>query len=457
MSGSLQHEQTIVDIACVGEGRRLVNRLRRILPEDHYRIAAEPGLEHVVDRFDSQGCDLVIVTSHALRPRTDLGLEQIEMIATRSPETCMLFIGGRDDARLALAVQEAGVRHCALQPLKDEDLRRLVQKALEERAASGAAPRVTRERTRLAELYGRSEIMQQVYRQIRQAAATEIPVLLEGETGTGKDVAAETLHNQSVRKDGPFVAVHLGALPGELVAGELFGHERGAFTGAMGRYTGKFEQAHTGTIFLDEIGTVDKKVQIILLRVIERKKLQRLGGRQTVSSDARVVAATNKGLEQAVQEGTFREDLYYRLNVFRITMPPLRERQGDVTLLIEHFLERYNSQFGKVIAGISPSCVTLLEAYPWPGNVRELKNVIQRAVLVCQGDVILPEHLPPRLRKRRKERTKVVIEVGTPLHEVEREMIIHALAAAGNNRTRAAGLLGISRRALYNKISRYGL
>jgi transcriptional regulator with PAS, ATPase and Fis domain len=210
-------------------------------------------------------------------------------------------------------------------------------------------------------------------------------------------------------------------------------------------------------VFLDEISSIDEKVQVSLLRLIEQKKFHRLGGRKIRSSNARLIAASNQDLLDCVKRGTFREDLYYRLDVFHIVLPPLRDRQGDIALLINEFLKRYNAVFQKTILGIAPECVGLLQAYSWPGNVRELKNVVQRAVLVCPGEVLLPEHLPPRLLPKESEQPKVSFEVGTPLHEVEREMIVHVLMATGNNRKRAAEWLGISRRALYNKLHRYAI
>lgn len=304
-------------------------------------------------------------------------------------------------------------------------------------------------------IVGQSEAMREVYRHIRQAAATDIPVLLVGETGTGKDLVARTIHNRGERCDGPFVAANLGALPHQLVPAALFGHEKGAFTGATEQKKGKFELATGGTIFLDEIASVNEKVQIGLLRLIEQRKFHRIGGRKEIHSDARLIAASNEDLYEAVQKGSFREDLYYRLDVFRISLPPLREREKDIALLVDEFIKRYNPEFNKNIRGVSPECINLLESYGWPGNIRELKNVIQRAVLVCNEDVLMPEDLPPRFCEQHTSRQKVSFEIGTPLEEIEREMVIKTLEAANNNRTTAAKLLGISRRALYNKMQKY--
>ncbi|MFW6456991.1 MAG: sigma-54 interaction domain-containing protein [Planctomycetota bacterium] len=305
------------------------------------------------------------------------------------------------------------------------------------------------------QIVGQSESMQRVYRQIRQAAATDVPVLLIGETGTGKDLVARSIHRRSSRKRGPFRAVNLGALPKDLVASELFGHEKGAFTGATEKRRGQFELADEGTIFLDEIASISEKVQVSLLRLLERKEFQRLGGRTTIETNARLVAASNQDLADEVDNGEFREDLYYRLDVFRISLPPLRDRRSDIPLLIEEFVKRYNERFDKNVRGISPECVGLLENYDWPGNVRELKNVVQRAVLVCDEDVLLPENLPPRFRENKPARPTVQMEVGTTLGEMEREMIIRTLEYTKNNRSQTARLLGISRRTLYNKLDKY--
>ncbi|MFW6044835.1 MAG: sigma-54 interaction domain-containing protein [Planctomycetota bacterium] len=306
------------------------------------------------------------------------------------------------------------------------------------------------------EIVGRSQPMREVYRQIRQAAGTDIPVLLIGETGTGKELVARSIHRRSQRSDGPFSAVNLGALPQDLVASELFGHVRGAFTGATEEREGQFERAHDGTIFLDEIASIPEKVQVSLLRLLERKQFQRLGGQETIRTNARLVAASNADLKDAVEEGEFREDLYYRLDVFRITLPPLRERPDDIPLLIEEFLKRYNNQFDKNVRGISPECVALLEERDWPGNVRELKNAIQRAVLVCEDDVLTRDNLPPRFRKEDENNNpSVSFKVGTPMEEIEREMIIRTLEYTRNNRSKAARLLDISRKTLYNKMDKY--
>jgi DNA-binding NtrC family response regulator len=324
------------------------------------------------------------------------------------------------------------------------------------------SPRPSEEKGRILgekEFYGESLCMQKVYEQIRQAASTDVPVLILGETGTGKELVARAIHLESDRREGLYIPVNLGAIPTELVGSELFGHERGAFTGAAERNKGRFEQAEGGTLFLDEIATIDEKMQVSLLRIIEQKEFYRLGNGRAVRANVRLIAASNEDLAALTSKGRFREDLYYRLDVFRISVPRLQERRGDVALLIERFLRRYSEEFAKNVVDISSECMGILESYKWPGNVRELKNVIQRAVLVCTEETLLPEHLPPRFLngKNLRRESETVFEVGTSLDRMEREMIVRTLEAAGNNRTRAAELLGISRRALYNKLQKHNL
>ena len=446
-------------IICVTKTPELRERLRRLFPTEASQVDHEPSLDRTLERFEDTAYDILLISSVAIRAGEVDGVEMLDVVSARSPGTQVLFLAKERDLKLAMSSLAAGAYQYATLPIGDNELKLLVEAAMANRPPDVAPlpAQRGRPRARMQDLVGRSRPMQQVYRQIRQAAATDVAVLLVGETGTGKDLAAEAIHRQSAFSGAPFVPVHLGALPAELVASELFGHEKGAFTGALERYHGRFEQSKGGTIFLDEIGTLDERVQVSLLRVLERKEFRRLGGKRSLHADVRVVAATNEELSEAVAHGSFREDLYYRLDVFRITLPPLRERHGDIPLLIDHFLKRYNRSFQKNVSGISPECIAALEAYAWPGNVRELKNIIQRGLLVCQGEVILPDHLPPRFRPGFKNRPSVTFEIGTPLHEVERELIVRSLAAAKNNRSATAKLLGISRRALYNKLRKYGM
>jgi transcriptional regulator with PAS, ATPase and Fis domain len=310
------------------------------------------------------------------------------------------------------------------------------------------------------DIIGRSAPMQVVYDRIRETAATDVTVLITGETGTGKDLVAAAIHRRSQRKDGPYLAVNTGATSSELIASELFGYDRGAFTGATTAKPGQFEQAHGGTIFLDEISTMDAKAQVSLLRLLETKTLRRVGARKTIKVDVRLIAATNEYLEEAVARGTFRQDLYYRFDVFRMALPPLRERYGDVLLLAREFIARFNAMYHKSVEEIAPDTAHFLERYVWPGNVRELKNVIQRAVLMARDHVLTANLLPDRVRDAREAKAVSLsepIHPGMTLRQMERECIARTLAATGGNKQKTAQVLGISRRALYNKLARYQL
>jgi DNA-binding NtrC family response regulator len=452
-------KQEKIRIIAVDKTAQLAQRLSGIFAKDNVEVLRELSIDRVLERFESEPYDVLIITGAAFKEGDIDGIGLLEIITANSPMTQILFLVEPRDIQTAMSALKAGTYQYARLPLGDEELRLLVQTAIEKRPIYGTNIflEAKKHEVKFEKLVGQSKPMQDVYRQIRQAAVTDMPILILGETGTGKDLAAQAIHQQSERRDGPYVAVNLGALPSELVGSELFGHEKGAFTGALERREGKFEQAQNGSIFLDEISTIDKKVQVSLLRLIEQKKFQRLGGKITISTNARIIAASNQNLADTVEQGMFRKDLYYRLDVFRIIMPSLRERAGDVVLLVDEFIRRYNKTFQKNILGISPECISLLESYDWPGNVRELKNVIQRAVLVCEGEVLLKKHMPPRFKPDKTVRPTVTFEVVTALAEVEREMITRALAATRNNRKRAAELLGISRRALYNKLKKHNI
>jgi len=304
--------------------------------------------------------------------------------------------------------------------------------------------------------------MLELFQQILEAASVDIPVLITGETGTGKDLVASAIHNKSARKDKPYIVVNTGATARDLIATELFGHERGAFTGAFEARKGRFEQADGGTIFLDEISTMDEKAQISLLRVLETKTFPRVGGQRDICVDVRVIAATNEVLEDAVREKRFREDLYYRLDVFHIHLPPLRERPGGVTVLTNHFLSHFNAMYGKNVRAVSAEAFRCLRQYHWPGNVRELRNVIQRASLLAKSEELTPDLLPARIRSavgftQRPDLSTCSIHLGMSLDAVEKEFIRMTLAATEGNKKEAATRLAISRRALYNKLKRHGL
>ncbi len=306
-------------------------------------------------------------------------------------------------------------------------------------------------------MVGTSNAMQEVYRLIEQVADSNATVLIRGESGTGKDLVAHAVHYNSLRADKPFIKVNCTALPETLLESELFGHEKGAFTGAIERKLGRFERANAGTIFLDEIGDFPPSLQVKLLRVVQFREFERLGGSETIKANVRVIVATHKNLEQQIAEGDFRSDLYYRINVFPIYLPPLRERKDDIMLLADHFLEHFARENGKPITRISTPAIDMLTRYHWPGNIRELENCIERAVLVCEDDVIRSEHLPPSLQMVDKRDTTAMPSFTEIIANKERELIVDALKKCGGQQRKAAVELGLTERILGYKIKKYGI
>jgi Nif-specific regulatory protein len=314
-----------------------------------------------------------------------------------------------------------------------------------------------RERYDFSHIIGNSNPLRQVYEQVTQVARTNTTVLLRGESGTGKELIAHAVHYNSLRAHKPFIKVSCAALPETLIESELFGYEKGAFTGAQGRKKGRFELADGGTLFLDEIGDLNMSTQIKLLRVLQEREFERLGGTETVKINVRLVAATNRDLEKAMSAGEFREDLYYRLNVFTIFMPPLRERKSDVLLLADHFLEKFSREHHKHIKRISTPAIDMLASYHWPGNVRELENIIERAVLVCETGVIHGHHLPPTLQTAERSGTITRLSLEAAVGAYESDLIQDALKTTRGNRKRAAQLLDTTERILGYKVKKYGI
>ena len=314
-----------------------------------------------------------------------------------------------------------------------------------------------RERYDFSNIIGTSGPTRQMYEQVAQVAQTNTTVLIRGESGTGKELIAHAIHYNSLRARKPFVKVSCAALPDTLIESELFGYEKGAFTGAAARKKGRFEMAEGGTLFLDEIGDVNLNTQVKLLRVLQEREFERVGGTETVKVNVRLIAATNKDMEKAIADGTFREDLYYRLNVFTIFVPPLRERKADLLLLADHFLEKFSREHGKVIKRISTPAIDMLMAYHWPGNVRELENALERAVLVCDGAVIHGHHLPPSLQTADSSGTVTRVSLKSAVAAFERDLIQDALKTTRGNRAKAARLLDTTERILNYKVRLYGV
>ncbi len=314
-----------------------------------------------------------------------------------------------------------------------------------------------RERYDFSNIIGNSSVMREVYERITQVARTNTTVLIRGESGTGKELIAHAIHYNSLRSDRPFIRVSCAALPETLIEAELFGYEKGAFTGAQTQKKGRFELAEGGTLFLDEIGELAPTLQVKLLRVLQEREFERVGGTQTLRANVRLIAATNKDLDQAIGDGTFREDLYYRLNVFSVFVPPLRERKPDILLLADHFLEKYAREHSKNIRRISTPAIDMLVSYHWPGNVRELENAMERATLVCDGHVIHAHHLPPTLQTAEASDTMVRVNLGDAVAAYEKDLIQDALKSTRGNRAKTARLLGSTERIIGYKVRKYGI
>jgi DNA-binding NtrC family response regulator len=359
------------------------------------------------------------------------------------------------------AIQEEGVYHYFEKPIDPDKLRLVLDRASElaqTRRENELLRRQLQDRGAFGELVGASDSIRKIYTQIEQVAPSSASVLITGESGTGKELVARTIHRMSPRKERPFVAINCSAIPESLMESELFGHEKGAFTGAASRRQGCFELADTGTLLLDEIGEMPALLQAKLLRVIEERAVRRLGSRKEIEIDVRLLAATNRQPQQAVAEGKLRNDLLYRLNVFSIHLPSLRERKEDLALLAQHLVTQLAEKHGRPARFLSSAALNVLQFHAWPGNVRELRNVIERAVIICSGEQIERHHFAPypiEQRERLRNEDTLTLPVGTPLEEVERQMIMRTLQKTKNNKTRAAELLGISLKTLHNKLNLY--
>jgi DNA-binding NtrC family response regulator len=402
-----------------------------------------------------------VVVSDVYMPNLD-GFGLLREMRQLHPETAVILLTGQGTVEMALrAIQEEGAFHYLEKPIDFAKLRLVVERAAEyalARRENLALRLQLRDRGAFGELVGASEPMRQIYALIEQVAPSSASVLLTGESGTGKELCARTIHNLSPRKNNAFVAINCSAIPETLMESELFGHERGAFTGAAARRLGCFELANGGTLLLDEISEMPVSLQAKLLRVLEDRTIRRLGGSQELAVDVRVLAATNRDPQGAVRQGSFREDLLYRLNVITVELPPLRRRKEDIPLLAQHLVAQLAERHGRPARLLSPAAVEALQSHSWPGNVRELRNVIERAVIICSSEVIERHHLAPYpLEQRAQSRGEdtITLPVGTPIDEVERRMILRTLQKTDNNKTRAAELLQISLKTLHNKLRLY--
>ena len=388
------------------------------------------------------------------------GMEFLCRLKAAWPDTEVVVMTAYGSIDTAVEAMRYGAYDYLTKPIDRERFPIVVDKALERHTLTTENKQLRdrlETRTRFDQMVGESEPMQRVYNLVDMVAESAVTVLLTGESGTGKELVARAIHHKSTRANGPFVTLNCGALPENLFESELFGYEKGAFTGAMTTKAGRFELADGGTLLLDEVGELSLKSQVDFLRVLETKEFRRLGGTKLITVDARIIAATNRNLEEAVKQGDFREDLYYRLNVVPIRLPPLRERGDDIPLLAERFLSEFTAQHHREPKDVSRGAMRLLRLYSWPGNIRQLRNLMERLVITVRDSGIQPEHLPEEIQASKEDARTMVVALGSSLKDIERETIRRTLAEVTNHREKAAKLLGISLRALQYKIKEYGI
>jgi DNA-binding NtrC family response regulator len=423
--------------------------LAKWFEEEGYSVDTATSAREALLKLPRQRWDLALVDIKM--PGMD-GLELHRKIREVDPNIIVIIMTGYASVETAVQALKDGAYDYIMKPFDPDDLTHAVVKALDHRRTreENLRLRESLEEVQAVELVGQSPAMQRVLESVRTVAPIDTTVLIHGESGTGKELVARAVHNLSPRRFMPMVTIHCGALTETLLESELFGHEKGAFTGAQYRKKGKFEVAEGGTVFLDEISDISLKTQTDLLRVLQEKEITRVGGTQAIKVDFRAIAATNRDLNTLVREGTFRADLYYRLNVFGITLPPLRERKEDIPLLVDHFLRKYSRAMNKRFTNLSRPALDVLMNYQWPGNVRELENAIERAMVIGRGPEIQAADFPLQVTTPRQP------ESGLALEDVERGHILHVLETCEWNQTRAAKVLGIDRVTLYNKIKKYG-
>lgn len=442
-------------ILIVDDEVNIRSALATILEKIGYGVLTASGGEEALKQMEESVCHAVVLDLRM--PGMD-GMELLRQIKERSPQTEVVVMTAYGSIESAVEAMKLGAYDYLSKPIDKERLPIVIEKALEHQRLSLENLKLRESltvKTRFEQMVGESPAMKQVYVLVEVVANSDVTVLLTGETGSGKELVARAIHQQSPRAQGPFITINCGALPDSLFESEMFGYEKGAFTGATATKAGRFDLADDGTLFLDEIGELSLKNQVDFLRVLETQEFRRLGGTKVVKVDVRVIAATNRNLKKAVEEGRFREDLYYRLNVIPIHIPPLRERKGDIPLLVECFLKEFIKTHHRERKEFSPDALRQMVNYSWPGNVRELKNVIERLVVTLKEPIIHVNHLPPEIQASKESEKTMVITLGKPLKDIEREVIGRTLTEITSHREQAAQVLGISPRALHYKIKSY--
>ena len=460
----------------IDDERSALNKLGRIFREHGFTVLTAPSATEGLTLLAQQRPDVVLLD---IGLPDQSGFETFQHIHGRDNRIPVIFITGEGTTETAIEAMKMGAYDYFVKPLQLQELAELVKRAASMShlmRVPAAAPEEPAPEPSYA-LVGGCHVMQEVYKTMGRVAPKDITVLVLGESGTGKELVARAIHQHSLRSGGPFLGINCSAIPETLLESELFGHEKGAFTGADRRRIGKFEQCAGGTLFLDEIGDMTPLTQTKTLRLLQEQQFERVGGNETVRTNVRLVAATNRNLEELVAAGQFRQDLYYRLSSFTITLPPLRERGEDLHVLVEYFLRRFNPELGKAVQQIAPETMTILERYPWPGNIRELQNVLRQALLRATGPVLFPEFLPAFLRKERETQSLPSSLEIAGLEEfldermragsqnlyseavvlLERDLLTYVLNHTGGNQAQTARILGISRLSLRSKIRSHGI
>ncbi len=442
----------------------ILDSLSGFLQLEGYQVQTASSVQAARKALEEDACNLVI--SDVTLPGSD-GFELLKHVRKEHPEVVMIMITGYATVESAVEAMKQGAYEYLTKPVIDDDLRLAVRRAMKQQelvAENRQLRRALSEREGFDEIIGRDYRMNRVFELIQAVADTPTNVLITGESGTGKSLIGRAIHTHSRRKDKPFVEFSCGALPETLLESELFGHMRGAFTHAVVDKEGKFAAADGGTLFLDEISTASGQLQIKLLRVLQDRLFEPVGSNKTRRVDVRVILATNQDLRSEVKAGRFRQDLYYRINVVNIEIPPLRSRIGDIPLLAEHFLRRFGIERNRPVKAFSPEAMEIMQRYPWPGNVRELENCVERGTVLCRNEVLGPEDLPPALLEYENSgeaRLEKISSTGLTLAEAlegpEKQIIVSALEANGHSRQQTAEQLGINRTTLYKKMRKYDL
>jgi DNA-binding NtrC family response regulator len=439
-------------ILIADDEQAILTGLSELLVESGYAVSVAREGRETLRKIKKDDFDVLLTDLDM--PFFD-GMQILQQVNDLALSTQVIIITGKGSIDTAVEAMKNGAYDYIRKPVDSKRLLSIIPKAIEHRrllTSHRQLERTIQQLTHYEDLIGQSPAMRSIYKLIDTVADSTATVVITGESGTGKELVARAIHNKSSRAAGPFIAVNCSAFPEDILENELFGHEKGAFTGALNEKAGCFELASGGTIFLDEIGEMSMTTQAKILRALEERRFRRLGGKNEIHVDVRVLAATNQDLKRLVQQNRFREDLYYRLCVMEIEISPLRERPEDIPLLAKEFLRIYNDRNNKKIRGFTPACMDFLARFPWPGNVRELKNVVERAVILCSMEWIDLPHLPDRMLQQEEFQPVCTVTIGSSLEQIEKTIIRKTLQMTQNNKTHAARILGISLKSLYNKL-----